>query len=80
MKGFIRKKLAVDGKSFDVKQEQLRRLQEAFPESISEGQVDGEKLRLTLGEELVVKGVLKKICATGKGTYFVLSSKGLIAK
>jgi len=29
-------------------------------------------------EDLVVKGVLKKIGATGKGTYYVLSSKGLI--
>ena len=29
-------------------------------------------------EDLVLKGVLKKIGVTGKGTYYVLSSKGLI--
>ena len=55
MRGFIGKKLAMDGKSLDVNQEQLKKLQEAFPESLAEGKVDWDKLRLTLGEELILQ-------------------------
>ena len=60
----------MDGKSFDVKQEQLRRLQEVFPESFAEGKVDWEKLRLTLGEELILQNERYVLNWAGKSDAF----------
>jgi adenine-specific DNA-methyltransferase len=60
----------MDGKSFDVKQDQIRRLQEAFPESIAEGKVDWEKLRLTLGEELILQNERYVLNWAGKSDAF----------
>ncbi|MGA3287383.1 MAG: site-specific DNA-methyltransferase [Bacteroidota bacterium] len=60
----------MDGKSFDVKQDQLRRLQEAFPESITEGKVDWEKLRLSLGEELILQNERYVLNWAGKSDAF----------
>jgi adenine-specific DNA-methyltransferase len=44
----------VDGKSLDLKQQQLERLKELFPEAVAEGKVDWEKLRLTLGDDITI--------------------------
>ena len=60
----------MDGKSFDVKREQLRRLQEVFPESFTEGKVDWEKLRLTLGEELILQNERYVLNWAGKSDAF----------
>lgn len=42
----------MDGKSLDIQQTQLEKLKELFPEAISEGKVDWEKLKATLGEDV----------------------------
>jgi adenine-specific DNA-methyltransferase len=44
----------MDGKSLDIKSEQLERLKSLFPEAVSEGNVDFEKLQLNLGEDLTI--------------------------
>jgi DNA modification methylase len=44
----------MDGKSLDLKSEQLEKLKSLFPEIISEGKVDYEKLKLTLGEDVAI--------------------------
>jgi len=60
----------MDGKSFDVKQEQLRRLQEVFPESIAEGKVDWEKLKLSLGDDLTISNERYVLNWAGKSDAF----------
>ena len=42
----------MDGQSLDIKQTHLEKLKELFPEVITEGKVDWEKLKATLGEEI----------------------------
>ncbi|MDI6765301.1 MAG: site-specific DNA-methyltransferase [Bacteroidota bacterium] len=44
----------MDGKSLDIISEQLEKLKSLFPEIISEGKIDFEKLKLTLGEDLTI--------------------------
>lgn len=44
----------MDGKSLDIKASQLQKLTEAIPEAVSEGKIDWEKLRLALGEDLII--------------------------
>ena len=46
----------LEGTSLDIKQVQIEKLQEAFPEAVTEGKIDWEKLRLTLGEDAVISG------------------------
>ncbi len=41
-----------DGASLDIKSEQFEKMKALFPEAISEGKVDWEKLKATLGEEI----------------------------
>ncbi len=41
----------MDGKSLDIQQDQLEKLKQLFPEAITEGRVDWEKLQATLGKE-----------------------------
>ena len=41
----------MDGKSLDIPQTQLEKLAALFPEAISEGKIDWEKLKATLGED-----------------------------
>ena len=60
----------MDGKSLDIKQEQLKRLQEIFPESFSEGKVDWEKLHLTLGDELTLQNERYVLNWAGKSEAF----------
>src|SRR3989339_129413 len=42
----------MDGKSEDIRQERINNLKEIMPEVVTEGKVDVEKLKLTLGEDL----------------------------
>jgi len=42
----------MDGKSDDIKQNQINELKEILPEIFTEGKIDVEKLKLTLGEDL----------------------------
>ena len=39
------------GKSLDIQQDQLEKLKQLFPEAITEGKIDWEKLQATLGKE-----------------------------
>jgi adenine-specific DNA-methyltransferase len=42
----------LDGKSLDLKQNNIQSLKQIFPEVITEGKIDFEKLKLVLGEEI----------------------------
>jgi adenine-specific DNA-methyltransferase len=42
----------MNGTSLDIKQDQINKLKELFPEAITEGKVDWEKLKATLGEDI----------------------------
>lgn len=42
----------MNGESLDIKNDQLEKLKELFPEVITEGKVDWEKLKASLGEEV----------------------------
>lgn len=42
----------IEGASMDIKKQQLAKLQELFPEAFTEGKVDWEKLKATLGEDV----------------------------
>ena len=42
----------MDGKSKDIKKDKIKSMKELFPEVFTEGKVDTEKLKLTLGEDL----------------------------
>ncbi|MBI5217703.1 MAG: site-specific DNA-methyltransferase, partial [Bacteroidia bacterium] len=39
------------GESLDIRQDQLEKLKQLFPETITEGKIDWEKLQATLGKE-----------------------------
>ncbi|MCC5917824.1 MAG: hypothetical protein JJU02_10930 [Cryomorphaceae bacterium] len=41
----------MEGISLDVKKDQLEKLRKLFPEVFSEGKIDWEKLKATLGED-----------------------------
>lgn len=42
----------MDGKSKDIKEGKLEQLKELFPEAFTEGKIDWEKLKCTLGEDI----------------------------
>jgi len=42
----------MDGKSLDIKEANIAKLKDLFPEVISEGKIDWEKLKATLGENI----------------------------
>ncbi len=44
----------MDGKSLDVAQEKIGRLRDIFPEAVTDGKLDWDRLRQALGESLVV--------------------------
>lgn len=44
----------MDGKSLDVEQEKISRLRGIFPEAVTDGKLDWDRLRQALGESLVV--------------------------
>ena len=45
----------MDGKSLNVTQEKIEQLQQFLPEAFTEGKIDFEKLKLALGEEIVIQ-------------------------
>ena len=42
----------MDGKSLDITEEKLKKIQELIPDAFTEGKIDWEKLRATLGEDI----------------------------
>lgn len=60
----------MDGASLDMKQEQLERLKTLFPEAVSEGKIDFERLKQTLGEEVVTSGERYVLTWAGKSDAF----------
>ena len=47
----------MNGKSLDILQDQLEKLKQLFPETITEGKIDWEKLQATLGKESAIGGL-----------------------
>lgn len=60
----------MDGKSLDIQQTQLEKLKELFPEAISEGKVDWEKLKATLGEDITFSNERYVLNWAGKSDAF----------
>ena len=60
----------MEGKSSDIKQEQIEKLKQLFPESVSEGKIDWEKLRLTLGEDVTIDNERYVLNWAGKSDAF----------
>jgi adenine-specific DNA-methyltransferase len=60
----------MDGKSRDIQQTQLEKLKELFPEAISEGKVDWEKLKATLGEDITFSNERYVLNWAGKSDAF----------
>jgi len=50
----------MNGKSLDIRQNQLEKLKQLFPEAIIEGKIDWEKLQATLGKESAVGGLSER--------------------
>ena len=42
----------LDGKSMDLTQENIQALKQLFPEIVTEGKIDFDKLKVVLGEEI----------------------------
>ena len=42
----------MDGKSLDITRENIAAIKELFPEIVTDGKIDFEKLRLILGDEI----------------------------
>lgn len=60
----------MDGRSLNPIEEKLKHLREVFPEAISEGKVDVERLKQTLGEEVFVSGERYHLSWAGKSDAF----------
>lgn len=60
----------MDGKSLDIQQTQLEKLKELFPEALSEGKVDWEKLKATLGEDITFSNERYVLNWAGKSDAF----------
>ncbi len=46
----------MDGKTMDITAENIERLKQLFPQAVSEGKIDFDKLRLLLGDETLADG------------------------
>lgn len=60
----------LEGTSLDIKTLQLEKLKETFPEAVAEGKIDWEKLKLTLGEDLVIANERYVLNWAGKSDAF----------
>lgn len=60
----------MDGKSEDIRVEKISRMKEIFPEVFTEGKVDTEKLKLTLGEDVNIKDERYVLNWAGKSEAF----------
>src|SRR3990170_5714543 len=47
----------MDGKSLNTLQDQVEKLKQIFPEAVTEGKIDWEKLQATLGKESAIGGL-----------------------
>lgn len=60
----------MDGKSLDITAIQREKLKELFPEAVSEEKIDWEKLRLSLGDEVVIANERYVLNWAGKSDAF----------
>lgn len=60
----------MDGKSFDIRNDRLNNLKEFFPEVFTEEKVDWEKLKATLGEDIVFENERYVLNWAGKSDAF----------
>ncbi len=60
----------MQGTSSDIKQEQIGKLKAVFPEIVSEGKIDWEKLKLTLGEDIDIENERYVLSWAGKSDAF----------
>lgn len=60
----------MDGTSPDIRQQQLEKLKSLFPEVVSEGTIDWEKLHLTLGDDLKITDERYVLNWAGKSNAF----------
>lgn len=60
----------MDGKSLDIQEAQVEKLKELFPEVVSEGKVDWEKLKATLGEDVTFSNERYVLNWAGKSEAF----------
>ncbi|MGO9481704.1 MAG: site-specific DNA-methyltransferase [Candidatus Kryptoniota bacterium] len=60
----------MDGKSQDIREQQLNKLKELFPEVVSDGKVDWEKLRLALGQDITIDNERYVLNWAGKSDAF----------
>lgn len=69
----------MDGSSLDIKQEQIEKLRELFPEVISEEKIDWERLRATLGEDAFISNERYVLNWAGKSDAFRTLQTGTTA-
>jgi len=60
----------MDGKSLDIKEEKLNYLKEILPEAFTEGKIDWEKLKATLGDDIEFKNERYVLNWAGKSDAF----------
>jgi len=60
----------MDGKSLDLKEEKLNSLKEVLPEAFTEGKIDWEKLKATLGDDIEFKNERYVLNWAGKSDAF----------
>ena len=60
----------MDGKSLDLTEEKVNRLKEILPEAFTEGKIDWEKLKATLGEDIEFKNERYVLNWAGKSDAF----------
>ena len=60
----------MDGKSLDINASQFDKLKQLFPEAITEGKVDWEKLKLSLGDDLTISNERYVLNWAGKSDAF----------
>lgn len=69
----------MDGFSLDIKQEQIEKLKELFPEVVSEEKIDWERLRATLGEDTFISNERYVLNWAGKSDAFKTLQTGTTA-
>ncbi len=60
----------MNGKSQDIREQQVGMLKELFPEAVCEGKIDFEKLKLTLGEDITIDNERYVLNWAGKSDAF----------
>ncbi len=60
----------MDGKSLDLKQDKIEKIKEVIPEAFTEGRIDWEKLKASLGEDIEFKNERYVLNWAGKSDAF----------